>query len=136
MLKEILREMLREELEGESNKNVLENKITVNPTTEYSFLGSKVLVRANQNGINTGIVSRIEGEFMTLKDTRKFWRWDCKEGVALESFAVPNNIREDGTRATAIQSEILIRLDDVVGIIKVTDTWYDQAMALPISYQD
>ena len=119
----------------------LNNEIGNIPSTGQSdasfsrMVGERVLVRAHRMGVNIGFVDSVDTEFLYLRDGRKFWRWWPKEGIALESFVKFGP--KDGTRATAFNKLIPIRLDDVCGayVVDSDDVW-SQMNDWPISEQD
>ena len=93
------------------------------------FLGEKVLIRANREGMNIGVVHHIDYEFVYLKDARKFWR--C---IAFESLVESGP--SEGTRATASNPLMCVRLDDICGAKIVSDEIWQKFINWPISEQD
>ena len=102
--------------------------------TPTSFIGKKVLIRAHLMGVQIGVVESISDGLINLKQSRKFWRWQCRQGIALESFAVYGP--SDGTRATAIVSDVSLQMSDCVGIISLTDAIFEDLNNWPTSEQD
>lgn len=99
------------------------------------FIGKYVLIRAHRSGVNVGYFHRNETETITLTQTRKLWRWQAKEGIALESVA-KKGIKE-GTRATQTVDFISIRKDDICGIITVDDSdVIEEIKSYPVSEQN
>ena len=132
MLKNIIKEILLEvltEATAEEPQNKKEAK------SEVDFIGRSVLIRAHRMGVQIGIVDSVSDQFIKLLNSRKMWRWECDGSIALESF-VKNGARAEGTRPTEIVESVIIRCDDVCGIIELTDERYREFMSLPASEQN
>ena len=126
MLKDLIKEIIKEELLGgeEASREAPLSK----------FVGKRVLIRAHQKGVNVGIIDSVDSEYIYLRNSRKFWRWHAKEGVALES-VVKFGIKDD-TRATGVVAEDAIRHDDTCGVMVVdSDSVWDQFYSWPVSEQ-
>lgn len=97
--------------------------------------GDLVLVRAHLMGVQVGTVkSHVIGGKLAFTESRKLWRWQAKEGIALESLAM-YGAEPTGTKATAKTGVILINDEDCVGIIKIQKDIYDQIMDLEVEEQ-
>ena len=106
------------------------------PQQEQAFKkGELVLVRAHLMGVQVGTVSsHVIGGKLTFSESRKLWRWEAKEGIALESLAF-YGAKPSGTKATAKTGDLLKNDDDCVGIIRISKDIYDQIMDLKVEEQ-
>lgn len=53
----------------------------------HPFVGKYVIARCYSAGVHAGEVVAVDGENVTLKDSRRLWSWNAKEGVALSGVA-------------------------------------------------
>lgn len=81
------------------------------------FVGKYVLVRHHKMGVNVGTLTSYDDTHFILSESRKLWRWQAKDSIALESVA-KEGVAE-GTRATHTVSSIIIPYKELCGIISV-----------------
>lgn len=97
--------------------------------------GDKILVRANQMGVQVGTVkSHVVGGKLVFEESRKLWRWAAKKGLALESLA-ELGVDKNRTRATAIKKYISINDTDCIGIMLISDERYKEIMSMEVAEQ-
>ena len=53
----------------------------------HPFVGKYVIARCYSAGGHAGEVVSVDGENVVLKDSRRLWSWNAKEGVALSGVA-------------------------------------------------
>lgn len=51
------------------------------------FVGKYVIARCYSAGVHAGMVVRVDGENVILKDSRRLWSWRAADGVALSGVA-------------------------------------------------
>ena len=130
MLKQLIKEILSEELIVSEQTESEKKKVSVNP-----FLGKPVLIRHHKMGVNTGILLSHDSENFYLKNSRKVWRWAPKKSIALESLAV-NGPDPSRTRATAIALSVAIpKNEHFCGMILLSDNVFDEIQSLVESEQ-
>jgi hypothetical protein len=56
-------------------------------TSDHPFVGKYVIARCYAAGVHAGEVVGVDGENVTLKDSRRLWSWKAKEGIALSGVA-------------------------------------------------
>lgn len=81
------------------------------------FLGEYVLVRHHKMGVNVGTLTSYDDTHFVLSDSRKLWRWQAKNSIALESVA-KEGVKE-GTRATHTVSSVIIPYEELCGVMTV-----------------
>ena len=54
----------------------------------HPFVGRYVLVRTYSAGVHAGELVSQDGDLVLLKNSRRLWSWEAKEGVALSGVAV------------------------------------------------
>lgn len=53
------------------------------------YVGRKVIVRSVDSGVHHGVLTRVEGDAVELKDSRRLWRWKIAgQGVSLSEVAI------------------------------------------------
>jgi len=55
--------------------------------SEHPFVGQYVIARCYAAGVHAGEVVSVDGENVTLKDSRRLWSWKANDGVALSGVA-------------------------------------------------
>lgn len=53
----------------------------------HPFVGKYVIARCYSAGVHAGEVISVDGENVILKDSRRLWSWNAKDGVALSGVA-------------------------------------------------
>lgn len=56
-------------------------------TAKHPYVGQYVIARCYSAGVHAGEVVSVDGENVTLKDSRRLWSWKAKDGVALSGVA-------------------------------------------------
>jgi len=77
--------------------------------TANSAVGKFCIVRANDAGVHAGTVTEVNGDTVTLKDSRRLWSWTAKAGIALSGVAQHGVKKCEGTKLDALNPEIVIR---------------------------
>ena len=54
---------------------------------QHPFVGRYVVARCYAAGVHAGVVASVDGENVTLKNSRRLWSWKAKDGVALSGVA-------------------------------------------------
>jgi hypothetical protein len=99
------------------------------------FLGKYVLVRHHKMGVNVGTLTSYDDTHFILSESRKLWRWQAKNSIALESVA-KEGVKE-GTRATHTVASVIIPHKELCGIITVDDdTIQNEIKSYPVTEQD
>lgn len=83
------------------------------------FIGKYVLVRHNLMGVNVGYLKNYDNNNILLSESRKLWRWQAKDSIALESVAKKGITT--GTKATHEVKSVIIPLQELCGIIIIDD---------------
>lgn len=121
MLKELIKEILKDELTGQSE--------AVTPE-QYPLIGKPVLIRHDKFGVNVGIVESEDSESYTLTQSRKLWRWAPVSGIALESLA-KHGPDPERTKATATCNNIVIPKNEYwCGTIELSSAIYSSIIKL------
>lgn len=53
----------------------------------HPFIGKYVIARCYSAGVHAGEVVSVDGENVVLKDSRRLWKWQAKDGIALSGVA-------------------------------------------------
>jgi hypothetical protein len=64
-------------------------------TAAHPFIGKYVIARCYAAGVHAGTVESVDGENVTLRDSRRLWSWKAKDGVALSGVA-QTGLKEGG----------------------------------------
>lgn len=88
----------------------------------HPFVGKYVIARCYAAGVHAGTVVAVDGENVTLKDSRRLWSWKAKEGVALSGVA-QHGLKKDGGKVDVVNPEIY--LTGVCELIPATDAAKD-----------
>lgn len=84
----------------------------MNETTQHPFVGRYVLCRCYSAGVHTGTLVSLDGDRAILRDSRRLWYWQAKQGVALSGVA-QHGIQPD-SKVDAVNPEIAI-----TGVIEI-----------------
>ena len=57
------------------------------PSSVNPMVGKYVIARCYAAGVHAGEVASVDGENVTLKNSRRLWSWKAKDGVALSGVA-------------------------------------------------
>ena len=109
MLKELIKEILKEEITGKTigrTKNINE-----------CMIGKKVMVRTYSAGVHFGTLVEKIGQEAILKDSRRVFSW--QEAVTLSQLAMEGSKSIEDCKITMIVNEIL--LNRVIEIIPMTE---------------
>ncbi|MEY3879375.1 MAG: Iodobacter phage PhiPLPE [Pseudomonadota bacterium] len=107
MLKELIKEILKEELSGK--KEVVE---------QCSFIGKKVMIRTYSAGVHFGTLASKNGKEVMLKDAHRVYSW--VNACSLSQLAVQGSKNKNTDNKISIAvSEIV--LTEAIEIIPMTD---------------
>lgn len=73
----------------------------------HPFIGRHVIARCYSAGVHAGEVVSVDGENVTLKNSRRLWSWKAKEGVALSGVA-QHGLKKDGGKVDVVNPEIYL----------------------------
>jgi hypothetical protein len=85
----------------------------------HPFVGKYVIARCYSAGVHAGEVVSVDGENVVLKDSRRLWKWQAKDGIALSGVA------QNGLRAADSKIDVVnpvIYLTGVCELIPTTET--------------
>jgi len=54
---------------------------------DHPFVGKYVIARCYSAGVHAGEVVSVDGENVVLKDSRRLWKWQAQNGIALSGVA-------------------------------------------------
>lgn len=79
------------------------------PTTSntHPFVGKYVIARCYAAGVHAGTVESVDGENVILRDSRRLWSWQAKDGVALSGVA-QHGIKEKGCKVDVINPALYL----------------------------
>lgn len=97
-------------------------------TKQSSLIGKHVIVRSNLAGVFFGILSNKEGDELTLKDVRKFYKYSGANTV--EDLAVQGALNPENCKLTVSVDEIVISKFDQ--ILPCTTKAIKQIKSIPI----
>jgi hypothetical protein len=60
---------------------------TCAPKPANPVIGKFCIARCYAAGVHAGIVESVDGDNVVLRDSRRLWSWQAKEGVALSGLA-------------------------------------------------
>jgi len=89
---------------------------------QHPFIGKYVIARCYSAGVHAGEVVSVDGENVTLKNSRRLWSWKAKEGIALSGVA-QHGLKKDGGKVDVVNPEIY--LTGVCELIPTTDAAKD-----------
>jgi ferredoxin-fold anticodon binding domain-containing protein len=116
MLKELIKEILKEELSGK--KEVVE---------QCSFIGKKVMIRTYSAGVHFGTLTSKNGKEVILKDAHRVYSW--VNACSLSQLAVQGskNRNTDNKISMAVPE---IVLTEAIEIIPMTDESFSNLTAV------
>lgn len=88
-------------------------------TKAHPMLGLYVIARCYAAGVHAGYVESVDGENVILKDSRRLWAWQAKDGVALSGVA-QHGIKDKGCKIDVVNP--VIYLTGVCELIPTTQT--------------
>jgi hypothetical protein len=80
--------------------------------TESAFLGKYVICRCYSAGVHAGILVSQDKDIVTLKDSRRLWRWKANSGIALSGVAQSG--LSEGCKIDVINPQI-----QLIGVIEI-----------------
>jgi hypothetical protein len=66
-----------------------------------TLIGEYVIARCYAAGVHAGTVTAIDGENVILRDSRRLWSWQAKDGVALSGVA-QHGIKDKGCKVDVV----------------------------------
>lgn len=76
-------------------------------TKPHSMIGKYVIARCYSAGVHAGEVVSVDGENVTLKDSRRLWSWKAKDGVALSGVA-QFGLKDGSSKVDVVNPEIYL----------------------------
>ena len=55
--------------------------------TPHPFIGRYVICRCSAAGVHAGVLVGVSGDTAILRDSRRLWQWQARDGVALSGVA-------------------------------------------------
>lgn len=80
---------------------------TPQTVTPHPFIGKHVIARCYSAGVHAGEVVSVDGEIVILKNSRRLWSWQAKDGVALSGVA-QHGLKKDGGKVDVTNPEIYL----------------------------
>ena len=84
----------------------------------HPFVGQYVIARCYAAGVHAGTVESVDGENVILRDSRRLWSWQAKDGIALSGVA-QHGIKEKGCKVDVVNPTLY--LTGVCELIPTTD---------------
>jgi small nuclear ribonucleoprotein (snRNP)-like protein len=82
-----------------------------------SLIGTTVLIRGRNSGVHCGTLVECDGTVVALQASRRLWKWQALQGIALSGVAA-HGLNRKGSKLDAITN---IVLTDAIEIIPMTD---------------
>jgi hypothetical protein len=76
-------------------------------TAKHAMVGRYVIARCYSAGVHAGEVVSVDGENVTLKDSRRLWSWKAKDGVALSGVA-QHGLKDGNCKVDVVNPEIYL----------------------------
>lgn len=111
MLKELLKEILKEELYGEDVSSLKTPK-----NINSNMIGRKVMVRTYSAGVHFGTLVEKVGQEAILKDSRRVYSW--QKAATLSQLSMEGSKSIENCKIAMVVNEIL--LNGVIEIIPMT----------------
>jgi len=86
------------------------------PAKGNPVVGKYCIARCYSAGVHAGEVVSVDGENVVLKDSRRLWSWQAKDGIALSGVA-QHGIKEKGCKVDVVNP--LLYLTGVCELIPV-----------------
>ena len=99
---------------------------------DYSLNGTKVIIRARDAGVHYGEIEYFMGREVKLKNSRRMWRWYCKESISLSAAAI-NGIKHSDSKIAPTLPFIIIT--DACEIIPCSDVAIASIENAPVAEQ-
>ena len=81
------------------------------------MIGEKVIIRSSDSGVHHGVLHKVEGSTVHLKDARRLWRWKIAgQGVSLSEVAILG-VDHAGSKITMMLPDIV-----VMGVCEIIPT--------------
>jgi hypothetical protein len=77
------------------------------PGRTHPFVGQYVIARCYAAGVHAGEVVSADGENVVLKDSRRLWSWQAKDGVALSGVA-QHGLKDKGCKVDVVNPQIYL----------------------------
>ncbi len=55
--------------------------------TKSKFIGKQCIVRVNKSGVHYGTVVEITDQTIVIKNYKRLWQWQTKEGISVDALA-------------------------------------------------
>jgi hypothetical protein len=75
-------------------------------TAPHPFVGKYVIARCYAAGVHAGTVVSVDGENVILKNSRRLWSWEAKDGIALSGVAQMGI--QSGSKIDVVNPEIAL----------------------------
>src|SRR6185437_7087163 len=76
-------------------------------SAQHPMIGKYVIARCYSAGVHAGEVVSVEGENVVLKDSRRLWSWQAKDGIALSGVA-QHGLKDKGCKLDVINPTIYL----------------------------
>lgn len=80
---------------------------SVAPVAKHPMIGKYVIARCYAAGVHAGEVASVDGENVVLKNSRRLWSWQAKDGVALSGVA-QTGLKDKGCKVDVVNPEIYL----------------------------
>ena len=62
-------------------------QVNAQPAAAHPFVGRYVICRCTGAGVHAGTLVSVNGDTAILRDSRRLWQWQARDGVALSGVA-------------------------------------------------
>lgn len=83
------------------------------PKTVNPMVGKYCIARCYSAGVHAGEVISVDGENVILKDSRRLWSWEAKDGIALSGVA------QHGIKAKSCKVDVVNPLLYLTGVCEL-----------------
>jgi len=81
------------------------------------MIGEKVIIRSSDSGVHHGVLHKVDGSTVHLKDSRRLWRWKIAgQGVSLSEVAILG-VDHAGSKISMMLPDIV-----VLGVCEIIPT--------------
>ena len=123
MLKDLVKEILKEELTGNSINDTEKSR-----NIHSHMIGKMVMVRTYSAGVHFGVLMAKEKQQAILKDSRRVYSWE--KAATLSQLSQEGSKDIDNCKITMIIPEIL--LDRVIEVIPMSEKAIDNLLGATI----
>ena len=89
------------------------------------MIGKKVIVRANVAGVHAGIVEKLEGKTVILKDAYRLWGYYTRDKTGSVSDIAANGLKKDADNQIGARlNSVLIENPNGLEVAEMTDESY------------